>query len=121
MREYFENREVLWMPNAGPQTAFLASPAREVFYGGAAAGGKSDAIIAGAVRYADHPAHRAILFRRTRPQLQEVIDRTQTLYPLLIPGAEWVERESRWRLPAGGFVQMGYAEHENDILGFKTF
>lgn len=116
-----DGRQVFWGPNAGPQTAFLASPAREVLYGGAAAGGKTDAIIAGALRYADHPAHRAILFRRTRPQLQEVIDRTKELYPEVVPGAYWIERENRWYLPAGGYIQMGYAEHEEDILAFKTF
>jgi hypothetical protein len=117
----FGDREVIWAPNPGPQTAFLGSAAREVFYGGAAAGGKSDAIIAGAGRFADHPLHRAIIFRRTRPQLQEVIDRARNIYPEIIPGAEWIERESRFYLPAGGFIQMGYAEHEDDILKFKTF
>ena len=31
----------LWKPNAGPQTKFLASPAHEALYGGAAGGGKA--------------------------------------------------------------------------------
>ncbi len=36
-----DDREVLFKPNPGPQTFFLASSEREVLYGGAAGGGKS--------------------------------------------------------------------------------
>jgi terminase large subunit-like protein len=90
-------------------------------YGGAAGGGKTDALIALALRWADHPKHRALMLRRTRPQLQEVIDRTLQLYPDIVPGAVWREAESRWKFPSGAIIQMGYAEHEQDILNFKTF
>lgn len=113
--------KVLWQPNAGPQTAFLSSTAREVMYGGAAGGGKTDALIALALRWADHPKHRCLMLRRTRPALQEVIDRTMALYPDIVPGAQWREAESRWKFPSGAVIQMGYAEHEQDILNFKTF
>lgn len=89
-------------------------------YGGAAAGGKSDALIVLPTRWADHPKTRAIILRRTRPQLQEIIDRAKTLYAEIIPGVEWVERESRFRLPAGGYIRMGHAEHDEDILQYKS-
>lgn len=114
-------QKILWKPNQGPQTAFLSSVAREVMYGGAAGGGKTDALIALALRWADHPKHRCLMLRRTRPQLQEVIDRTIQLYPEIVPGASWKEAESRWKFPSGAIIQMGYAEHEQDILNFKTF
>lgn len=90
-------------------------------YGGAAGGGKTDALIALALRWADHPKHRCLMLRRTRPQLQEVIDRTLQLYPEIVPGAQWREAEARWKFPSGAIIQMGYAEHEQDILNFKTF
>ena len=108
-------------PNPGPQTAFLSSTAREVMYGGAAGGGKTDALIALALRWVDHPKHRCLMLRRTRPQLQEVIDRTQQLFPEVVSGASWREAENRWKFPSGAIIQMGFAEHEQDILNFKTF
>lgn len=111
----------LWVPNTGPQTAFLATTVREVLYGGAVYGGKSEAITILPLRFIQHPKHRAIILRRTRPQLQETIDRTLQLYPSISPGAKWHEAKSRWEFPTGALVQMGHAEHEKDILNFKTF
>jgi hypothetical protein len=112
---------LLWRSHEGPQTAFLASTAREVLYGGAAGGGKTDALIALALRWVDHPKHRCLMLRRTSPDLQEVIDRTLQLYPEVVPGAEWREAEHRWKFPSGAMIQMGHAEHENDIYRYKSF
>ena len=38
-------QEILFKPNPGPQTEFLAAPEREVLYGGAAGGGKTYSLI----------------------------------------------------------------------------
>src|SRR6266496_4258214 len=111
----------LWRPNDGPQTAFLAATAREVLYGGAVYGGKSEALTILPLRFVEHPKHRAIILRRTRPQLQETIDRTIQLYSTIVPGGTWRESESRWVFPSGAIIQMGHAEHEKDIFQFKTF
>ena len=92
-----------------------------MLYGGAAGGGKSDALMALPLYRVENGKHRCLMLRRTRPQLQEVIDRTIQLYPEIVPGAQWKEAESRWKFPSGAIIQMGYAEHEKDILNFKTF
>ena len=112
---------VLFAPNPGPQTAFLATTAKEVLFGGSVAGGKSEAVIELPFLRCWHPKHRSIIMRRTRPELQEIIDRTIQLYPQIVPGAVWREAESRWKWPSGAFTQMGYAEHEKDIFDFKSF
>lgn len=112
-------QRLLWLPNRGPQAAFLSSTAREVMYGGAAGGGKTDALIALPLYRTHHPKHRCLMLRRTRPALQEVIDRTLQIYPEVVPGAVWKEAESRWKFPSGAIIQMGYAEHEKDILNYK--
>src|SRR6266550_7692549 len=69
----------------------------------------------------DNPKHRCLMLRRTRPQLQEVIDRSIQIYPEVVPGAQWKEAESRWKFPSGAVIQMGYAEHEKDIYQFKSY
>lgn len=112
---------VLWRPSRGPQTCFLSSNAREVLYGAAVGSGKTDALLVAPLRWVEHPKHRALMMRRTRPNLQEMIDRSLQLYKDAVPGAQWREAESRWRFPSGAIIQMGYAEHEKDILNFKSF
>ena len=41
-----EDNNVIFKPNLGPQTEFLAASEREVLYGGSAGGGKSYAMLA---------------------------------------------------------------------------
>ena len=45
-----EHANVLFKPNTGPQTEFLAASEREVLYGGSAGGGKSYAMLADPLR-----------------------------------------------------------------------
>ena len=61
LREHIEQENIVFRPNSGPQTDFLASPERDVLYGGAAGGGKSYALLADLLRYAHLPDHRALL------------------------------------------------------------
>ena len=52
------------------QLAFLMLPHKEAFYGGAAGGGKSDALLMAALQYVDIPGYSAIVFRRTLSELK---------------------------------------------------
>lgn len=63
------------------QLAFLMLPHKEAFYGGAAGGGKSDALLMAALQYVDVPGYSAILFRRTLSELKlsgALLDRAHT-------------------------------------------
>jgi Terminase large subunit, T4likevirus-type, N-terminal len=103
-------REVLWQPNDGPQTDFLSTIAREVLYGGAAGGGKSDALLGAANRYSADPLHRAIIFRRTFPMLKDLIERSRQLYAPL--GAHYRENSAQWRFPSGAIIEFGYLDQD---------
>ena len=66
-----------WVPEYCPhepgpkQLAFLLLRQREALFGGAAGGGKSDAILMGALQYVDVPGYSALIFRRTLADLKQ--------------------------------------------------
>lgn len=113
--------EALWAPNPGTQVAFLASTVREVLFGGAVGGGKTEALTMAPLRWVGHPQHRGILLRRERSDLQEIIDRMREIYPQVVPGARWVESRLRFEFPTGAFISAGHAERDVDIQKFKSF
>ena len=68
-----ETRNVVFKPNEGPQTEFLAAGEREVLYGGSAGGGKSFAMLADPLRYFSHSSFSGLLLRHTTEELRELI------------------------------------------------
>ena len=99
-------REVIFEPNPGPQTDFLASTEQEVLYGGSAGGGKSYAMVADPVRYLNNPNARMLLVRRSTEELRELISVSKQLYPKAIPGIKFMERDKTWVAPSGATLWM---------------
>ena len=114
-----KDKEVIFEANEGPQTEFLASSEREVFYGGARGGGKSYAMLVDPLRYCHKQKHRALLIRRTMPELRDLINHSQQLYPKAYPGAKWREQEKEWKFPSGARIEFGYAENLTDVLRYQ--
>lgn len=120
----FENLEeevgdVIFKPNPGPQTTFLAAPEREVLYGGAAGGGKSYAILADALRDMTNPNFRGLIVRRTTEELRELVAKSQELYPRAYPGIKWSERKMEWKAPSGATLWMSYLERDQDVTRYQ--
>ena len=110
---------IIFEPNEGPQMQFLASSEREVFYGGARGGGKSYAMLIDPLRYCTKANHRALLIRRSMPELRDMINHSQRLYGQAYPGAKWREQEKEWRFPSGARIEFGYAENLTDVLRYQ--
>ncbi len=114
-----KDKEVIFEPNDGPQTQFLAASEREVFYGGARGGGKSYAMLVDPLRFCHKQKHRALLIRRTMPELRDLINHSQQLYSKAYPGAKWREQEKEWKFPSGARIEFGYAENLTDVLRYQ--
>ena len=113
------NNNVIFQPNDGPQTDFLAAPEIDVLYGGAAGGGKSYAMLVDPLRYAHRAAHRALILRRSMPELRELIDKSRELYPQAFHGCKFREVEKLWNFPSGAKVEFGFLERDADVYRYQ--
>lgn len=110
---------VIWRPQPGPQTEFHRRAEFEVLYGGSRGGGKTDSLIVEALRYVDRPEYTAIFFRRTYPQLRQVIRRARRLIPQVAPGAEWRAGEHTWIFPSGATLTFAHLQHEDSTEHYQ--
>lgn len=110
---------VIFQPNDGPQTDFLAAGETDVLYGGAAGGGKSYAMLVDPLRFAHRSAHRALILRRSMPELRELIDKSRELYPKAFPGCKYREVEKLWNFPSGAKIEFGFLERDADVYRYQ--
>ena len=108
-----EPSNVVWKPQPR-QFAFMQRPEYECLYGGAAGGGKSDALLIEALRQVDVPNYRGLIIRRTYPQLEALISRSYELYPRIYPQAVYNSSMHRWRFPSGAVIFFGSMQREED-------
>ncbi|MEM4407894.1 MAG: phage terminase large subunit [Candidatus Caldarchaeum sp.] len=109
-------------PNAHPkQRWFLALEDLEVMYGGAAAGGKSQALLAAALQYIDVPGYSALILRRTYSDLAlpgALMDRAAQW----LNETEMIKRDGgiRWDYPNGGTLQFGYLSDTSSRYRYQS-
>lgn len=103
------------------QQVFLGLNVEEALYGGAAGGGKSDALLMAALQFVDVPGYAALLLRRTWPDL-------------VLPGAimdrakQWLggtdarphDGGRSWTFPSGAKLQFGYLANDDDKYRYQS-
>jgi len=102
------------------QAAFLTLDYLEALYGGSAGGGKSDALLMGALQYVDEEGYAALLLRRTFADLSlpgALMDRAREW---LTGKAKWHDKEKTWEFPKGSTLTFGYLEHETDKYRYQS-
>lgn len=101
---------ITWEPYPNsPQLAAYNSLADELFYGGAAGGGKSDLILG----LAGTKHRTSILFRRVFPNTSALIERGKEIY-----GNGYNEAKHFWRL-GDRLIEVGAVQYEKDWTNFR--
>lgn len=124
---------VLFQPHPGPQTTFMRATQYYVLFAGAAGPGKteclrwdpwgqiledSERVAKGEIKFS---VGRSILFRRTYPELRELIDRCDRDFRSIDPGANWNQNDKTWTMSCGYKYMFGAMEDENDWHKYYSF
>ncbi len=110
------NKELLWAPLPGPQLEALLSPADELFFGGAAGGGKSDLLIGLAVT--SH--QKSIIFRRQYAQFRGAGGLIERSREIIGDNASYNGLASMWRgIPGNRMLEFGAVQYEQDKSNYK--
>ena len=110
-------KKILWKCNRGGQWLFLASPHWQVLGDGDRGGGKTDALLMSYLKHVGRgygPDWRGIIFRRTYPQLRDLIARSNRWIPTFFPGAKFNKTEREWVFPTGEVLIFSYINSLSD-------
>jgi hypothetical protein len=116
-------RAVAWAPQPGSQELFLMDPTVEVLYEGTRGPGKTDALIMDFCQEVGKgwgAEWKGILFRRTHPQLRDIIEKSKKWIKRIWPDAIYNEVKTMWEWPTGErlyFAHFDVASQYNDYHG----
>lgn len=116
------NNYTCWKPNPGMQELFLSCGVDEVFYGGAAGGGKSESLLVDSLRGVGKGGYKALLLRRTFPDLERsLIQRSHELIPQITHNkARYDTINHKWIFPNNDILQFGHCKTPKDVQNYQS-
>lgn len=106
------------------QALFLLLECEEALYGGAVGGGKTAALLMGAIQYVDVPGYAALILRRTFPELEQpegpiwqslkwfgTVD--ESIRPV------YAKAERTWTFPSGAVIRFGHLDDANAVMRYQ--
>jgi hypothetical protein len=108
-----------WIPNKKQKTALENRKVKELFYGGARGGGKTDYLLVDFLMGVNEFGGdwSGILFRQTYSQLDDIVRRARQLYFSI--GAEERKSENLFIFPTGAQIKFRYLEHDDDVYDYQ--
>src|SRR5437773_7902405 len=118
-----------WKPTYKQEIALsVPNTVLEIFFGGSAGPGKTEAGIAyplvrkckfSSRMWYQHPLFKGLILRRTIPELKkELVKRCYQFYPQT--GAEYNKSDRVWTWSNGAQLFLSAAEHEDDVRKYDT-
>lgn len=102
------------------QAIFLKATEDEVLYGGAAGGGKTDALLISCARTAvKHPGSQSLFLRRTFADLNKPAAAIPRSHELFAGSARWDGQQHRWIFPNRSVLQFGHLQHAKNIYSYQ--
>ena len=96
-----------WQPATVAQKTALDSTAQILFFGGSAGSLKTATMLMDAAQEYENPHLRAIVFRESYTEMEDIIDKSKTMYPPL--GGEYVGSPKYcWTFRSGAKVRFAY-------------
>lgn len=110
--------DIAWKPNPGPQTWALQRKEKEILYGGARGGGKSDAGRAWLIKppHIRHSGYQGLAIRKNAVDLAEWIEKARVFYRPL--GAKIAGNPPVIRFPTGAKIWTG---HLKDASSYEKY
>jgi hypothetical protein len=109
--------KVVWAPQEGPQHALVECPVREVLFGGARGGGKTDGVLGKWAVKAQQYRINAVFFRKEMPQTDDLIKRAKEIYCPL--GANYREQQKEFTFPNGACIRFRPLENVADAEKYQ--
>lgn len=113
-----KKHEVAWAPQAGSQVIFLTCPIFEVLYHSGRGAGKTDSLL---MDFAQHVGKgfgvewRGIIFRKTFPDLEDIINKSLKWFPLIFgESCTYNQTKHVWTWNTGEKLYFAQFERETD-------